>query len=242
MGIRLLPSGDSSIVIEFGDKIDPELNKKVRFMFLSMIEANIPSVTELIPTYRSLYVQYDPLTTCLEELKKQLLKVISRLDEVTFPPPRTVEIPTLYGGDYGPDLELVAEHNKLTPDEVVKIHTSMDYLVYMIGFTPGFAYLGGMSNMIATPRLETPRLKVPAGSVGIAGEQTGIYPIESPGGWNIIGKTPIKLFNIKTDPPSTLQSSDYVRFVKIDKKEYKRIQNQIEMGIYNIRIYLQEVE
>lgn len=237
MRIRFLLAGDSCIVVEFGDEINPELNRMVRFMFLSLNRAGIQGITELIPTYRSLYVQYDPLEISLEELKRRLKKVVQKFDEVELPPLRVVDVPTVYGGRYGPDLEFVAEYNGLTKEEVVEIHTSSSYLVYMIGFTPGFAYLGGVSKRIATPRLETPRLKVPAGSVGLAGEQTGVYPVESPGGWRLIGCTPIRIFDPGRDPPVVLQpTSDYVRFIRISEEEFRRIREQVKAGQYEIRI------
>jgi inhibitor of KinA len=237
MRTRFLLAGDSCIVVEFGDEIAPELNRNVRCMFLSLNQAGIQGVTELIPTYRSLYIQYDPLEISLEELKRRLKKSVQEFDEVELPSLRVVDIPTVYGGRYGPDLEFVAEYNGLTEEEVVEIHTSSSYLVYMIGFTPGFAYLGGVSKRIATPRLETPRLKVPAGSVGLAGEQTGVYPVESPGGWRLIGCTPIRIFDPGRDLPVILQpTSDYVRFVRISEEEFRRIKEQVEAGQYEIRI------
>lgn len=237
MAIRFLLAGDSCIVVEFGDEINPEINRMVRFMFLSLKREGTPGINELIPTYRSLYVQYDPLEISLEELKRRLKRVVKKFDEVKLPPLRVVEIPTVYGGRYGPDLEFVAEYNGLTQEEVVEIHTSSCYLVYMIGFTPGFAYLGGVSKRIATPRLETPRVKVPAGSVGLTGEQTGVYPVESPGGWRLIGSTPIRIFDPGRDPPVFIQpTSDYVRFIRISEKEFHKIKEQVEAEQYEIRI------
>jgi len=234
---RLLLAGDSCIAMEFGNEISPELNRMVRRMFFLVKQADIPGVLELVPTYRSLYIYYDPLRIRLEDLKRKLRELERKADEVELPPQRVVEIPTVYGGEYGPDLDFVAKYNNLTPEEVVEIHTSTDYLVYMIGFTPGFAYLGGMSKRIAAPRLETPRVKVPAGSVGIAGEQTGIYPIESPGGWRIIGRTPVKIFDPTRDPPVILQpTSDYVRFVRISEEEFHRIKRLVESGEYKVSI------
>ena len=236
MAFRFLLAGESCVVVEFGDEINLELNRMVRYMFLSLKQMSIPGITELIPTYRSLYVEYNPLLIGLEELKKRLREVDEGTDEVDISPPRVVEIPTVYGGEHGPDLEFVANYNNLTQKEVVEIHTSQDYLVYMLGFTPGFAYLGGVSERIATPRLETPRLKVLAGTVAIAGQQTGVYPVDSPGGWRLLGKTPIQLFDPDRDPPALLQpTSDYVRFVSIDEDEYQTIKEQVEAGQYQVR-------
>lgn len=234
MGSRFLLSGDSCLVMEFGDEINPELNQMVRRMSVSLAKADIRGITELVPTYRSLYIQYDPLQICLEELKSRLVEIEGSLSRIDLPPPRIVKVPTLYGGEYGPDLASVAEYHGITQREVVEIHKSRDYLVYMLGFTPGFAYLGGLSERISTPRLETPRLRVPAGTVAIAGQQTGVYPVESPGGWRLLGRTPIKLFDPHKEPPSAMQPYDYVRFVEIDEEEYEEIRSRVESGNYEI--------
>lgn len=137
---------------------------------------------------------------------------------------RTVSIPVCYGGEYGPDLEYVARHHNLTPEEVISIHSEGEYLAYMIGFAPGFPFLGGLSEKIATPRRSSPRTSIPAGSVGIAGMQTGVYPISTPGGWQLIGQTPIKLFLPEQNPPSLLQAGDIVKFEPISKEEYQELQ------------------
>jgi KipI family sensor histidine kinase inhibitor len=236
MGSIFLLSGDSCIVLEFGKKISPEINMKVLNMFNSLNEANINGVTEIIPTYRSLYINYDPLLIQLEDLKNRIRETQKCSKKIEFSSTRVVEIPTLYGGKYGPDLLFVAEYHQISPSEVVDIHTSKDYLVYMLGFTPGFAYLGELSNIISTPRLETPRLKVPAGTVAIAGTQTGIYPVESPGGWRLLGRTPIELFNPYKDPPALLKPSDHVRFIQIDEDEYKNISRNVAEGDYDMRL------
>jgi inhibitor of KinA len=141
-----------------------------------------------------------------------------------------------YGGDYGPDIEEVAAYNKITPEDVILTHSSINYLVYMIGFTPGFPYLGEVPRSIACPRLTTPRVKVPAGSVGIAGTQTGIYSLESPGGWRLIGRTPLRLFDERSDPPSLMQAGDYIRFRSITASEYERILKEIQVGKYQPEI------
>jgi len=138
-----------------------------------------------------------------------------------------VEIPVCYGGKFGPDLEIVAKHNQLTPDEVITIHSEGLYLIYMIGFAPGFPYLGGLSDKIATPRRESPRFKIPAGTVGIAGDQTGVYPIETPGGWQLIGRTPVKLFNPKHSSPTLLKTGSYIRFIPIPPKEYEQLSMEV---------------
>jgi inhibitor of KinA len=160
-----------------------------------------------------------------KDLAQRLRKIERGLSYGEVPKHRRVEIPTSYGGEFGPDLDFVASHNGLTSEEVIRIHSSQDYLVYMLGFTPGFPYLGGDLGKIATPRLGKPRMKVPAGSVGIAENQTGIYPIESPGGWRIIGRTPLKLFTPLQPPYFLLAAGDMVRFAPINQGQYAHLQS-----------------
>lgn len=223
---RFLLAGDKGLLMEFGAAIDPEINRKVRHIFLSLEKMPISGVTEVIPTYRSLLISYDPFQIGVERLKQEILDREDKLDQLEIPPPETVEIPVAYGDDFGPDLEFVAEYNKLTPEEVVEIHTSGTYLIYMLGFTPGFPFLGGLSEKIFTPRRETPRMVVPAGSVGIAKNQTGIYPIDSPGGWQLIGKTPIRLYDPTGVPPILLKAGNYLKFKRISRKEFREIANK----------------
>ncbi|MBI2846418.1 MAG: 5-oxoprolinase subunit PxpB [Chloroflexi bacterium] len=234
---RVLLAGDKAVLIEFGNSISPEINRKVHNMCIAIKQARISGITEVVPTYRSALVYYDPMKMSPDELKAKLFDLERELGTAKFPRPKVVEIPTVYGGEYGPDLEFVAQHNKLDPEEVIRIHTSTDYLVYMLGFTPGFPYLGGMSPKIATPRLETPRTKIPAGSVGIAGNQTGIYSIDSPGGWRLIGRTPLKLFDPTKDPPVAIEAGNLLRFVKIDEKEFLEIRRAVEASNYRVKTF-----
>jgi KipI family sensor histidine kinase inhibitor len=145
-----------------------------------------------------------------------------------------IEVPTVYGGEFGPDLAFVASHSRLSEAEVVQIHSGTDYLVYMMGFSPGFPYLGGMSPRIATPRLKTPRTAIPAGSVGIAQEQTGVYPVESPGGWQLIGRTPARLFDAGRQPPVLVEAGDSIRFVPIVPRQFTEIEEGIRRGTWNV--------
>jgi KipI family sensor histidine kinase inhibitor len=232
MSPRLLPAGDSALVVEYGDRIDPALNRRVRELLLATEQAAIPGVVDLVPTYRSLLVCYDPLTVSLEDLQDRLLELDTRRGELSLGPPHVIEIPTVYGGEFGPDLGFVASHNQLTEREVVEIHASADYLVYMMGFSPGFTYLGGMSGRIAAPRLKTPRTAIPAGSVGIAQQQTGIYPVESPGGWQLIGRTPVRLFDPTRRPPVLVEAGDYLRFVPIDAAAYAGLDEAARRGAW----------
>ncbi len=220
---RFLLAGDRGFLVEFGADIDPEINRKVREIFLSLDKMPIEGVTEVIPTYRSLLIFYEPAWTHPDRLKEAVLERERHVDKLEIPPPETTEIPVAYGGEFGPDLEFVAEHNGLPPEEVIEVHTSGNYLIYMIGFTPGFPFLGGLSERIFTPRLEKPRQLVPAGSVGIANNQTGIYSIDSPGGWQLIGRTPVKLYDPTRSSPILLKPGDYLKFKRISKEEFEDI-------------------
>jgi KipI family sensor histidine kinase inhibitor len=223
---RILMAGDAALVVEFGDQVDPALNLEVRELWRAVERAAIPGVTELVPTYRSLLVCYDPLAAEVNDLRDRLLQVDRHKGELGLGVPRVIRVPTAYGGEFGPDLSFVARHSGLTEAEVVEIHAGAEYLVYMIGFSPGFPYLGGMSPRIATPRLPTPRTVIPAGSVGIAQQQTGIYPVESPGGWQLIGRTPLRLFDAARLPPALFEAGDSIRFVPMSAEEFREIEGR----------------
>jgi KipI family sensor histidine kinase inhibitor len=223
---RVVPAGDQALLVEIGDGIDEQVNRRVHALGLALRQRDIACILDLIPTYRSLLVNYDPLRTDLHALKDAIAGLARTLDESILPAPRTVEIPTCYGGRFGPDLAFVADHNHLTEQEVVALHTASVCRVFMMGFSPGFTYLGGMSPRIATPRLKTPRTAIPAGSVGIAQQQTGIYPVESPGGWQLIGRTPVRLFDPVRTPPTLVEPGDIVTFVQIDEEEYRDIERR----------------
>ena len=229
---RFLPAGDVALSVELGDDISPETNRRVRYLSLAIQGESIPGIIDLVPTYRSVLVYYDPLRLTLPDLQERIRTLEEHLEKAGVQAPNLVEIPTVYGGEYGPDLGHVAEHNGITTEEVIRLHSGADYLVYMMGFTPGFTYLGGMSERVATPRLQTPRTAIPAGSVGIAEQQTGIYPTESPGGWQLIGRTPLQLFDPQRDPPVVIDAGDYVRFVPIDEIAYLELERQVRAGTY----------
>jgi inhibitor of KinA len=213
---KYLPAGDSAVMIEVGDAIDPDINRIVRGLMLALQAHPIAGMREAIPTYRSVLVMYDPVHVLFHELVEQLQEREAHLAAVDIPEPRIIEIPVVYGGEDGPDLGVVAQHAHLSPEEVIALHSEPEYLVYMLGFTPGFCYLGGMDDRLETPRLKEPRTNIPAGSVGIAGKQTGVYPIDSPGGWQLIGKTPLRLFDLHRSPPVLVQAGDVVRFVPLE--------------------------
>ena len=232
---RFLAGGDKTFFIEFGNAITPELSRRVRHFLLAIENAGIAGVIETVPAYRSLLIYYDPLKISFVELKDRLEILEQSAGDSKFPKPTVTEIPTVYDNEYGPDLEFVAEHNGLSTEEVIGIHTSNVYPIYMMGFIPGFAYLGGMSSKIATPRLATPRSRIPDGSVGIAGSQTGIYPTASPGGWQLIGRTPLELFHPQRQPPALLQAGNQVTFVRITPEEFTRIKKDVQQETYRLK-------
>ncbi len=218
--MRLFNMGDRGLLLEFGDEIREEINEKVTRMALAIQSEAVPGIVETVPTYRSLLVLYDPLILSVGDLKKKLESIEEGLRQSPFPEPRLSRIPVVYGGKYGPDLESVAEYHRTKPDEIVRLHCSRTYLVYLIGFMPGFPYMGELPESLVTPRLKTPRLSVPAGSVAIAQKQTGIYPMDSPGGWQVLGRTPVKMFDPAKDPPAYLRMGDRVQFCPISEKEF----------------------
>ncbi|WP_240627248.1 5-oxoprolinase subunit PxpB [Thermoflavimicrobium daqui] len=222
-----MPLNEYAVTIELGDQIDEIIHQRVKRLNDALEERAFLGLVEIVMTYTTLTVFYDP--TLIAKAGNEfpysfvcsyIKDLIESLDDRSPTLPNLVEIPVCYGGEYGPDLDEVAKFHGLSLEEVIQIHSEPSYLVYMIGFAPGFPYLGGMSAEIATPRKHTPSLSIPIGSVGIAGSQTGIYPISTPGGWHIIGRTPLTLFDSKKSPPSLLQAGDRVRFRPISKEQY----------------------
>lgn len=223
------PLGEQAIIIRFGTVISQETHEQVRRFAAWMDQHPIPGMIEYVPAYTTVTIFYDPFEIAETdgyrsspyELVKQLVSdALARSADILPAAGKTVEIPVLYGGELGPDLAEVAAYHQISEEEVIRIHAEGRYQVFMIGFAPGFPYIGGMSEKIATPRKKSPRLRIPKGSVGIAGKQTGIYPLETPGGWQIIGRTPVSLFRPDRNPPSLLQAGDFVRFVPISKEAY----------------------
>lgn len=223
--VRFLPCGDQAVTVEWGSTIDEHINRQVH-AFARKVEAlSHPAITEVVPTYRSATVHYRPEVFSYEELNQLLAPLAQGSAEEAEELP-VVEIPVCYGGEYGPDLEEVAQHCSLTPEEVIARHTAPTYRIYMLGFTPGFPYLGGMDPSIAAPRRKEPRIHIPAGSVGIAGEQTGVYPIVSPGGWQLIGRTPLRLFDPQREQPILLSAGAGIRFVPIDEETFRKMEEK----------------
>lgn len=209
----LKPLGDSALLVTLGDEIDPRLNQRVHALAALIHSAPLAGIRETVPAYATLLVHYDPLQLTYSQLADWLRAQFDRSDPAMTRAPRLVEIPTQYGGAPGADLEAVAATRGLSPAEVIRLHSGRDYLIYMMGFTPGFPYMGKLDEAIAAPRLATPRTLVKAGTVAIAGAQTGIYPLDSPGGWNLIGWTPLKLFDPASDPPFLFAPGDTARFI-----------------------------
>ena len=220
------PVGDRAISIDFGQVIDPKINRHIRQTIERIKELQLEGIIELVPTYCALLVEYDAMLYSYSDICNIIEPTLEEgMTDTTNELVTVVEVPTVYGGEFGPDLSFVATHNHLSEDEVVSIHSGTDYLVYMLGFIPGFTYLGGMDSRIATPRLSSPRTLIPAGSVGIAGEQTGTYPSDSPGGWQIIGRTPVTMYDMSKAQVALLKAGDYVRYVPIDESEFHRIKS-----------------
>ena len=236
---RILPVGDAAVLVEFGESIDPAINDRVYSFAESVTAADIEGIEELVPTYRSLLVQYDLHKVTYEDVAARLGEFARVAESPADTAPGgnvVVYIPMAYGGEFGPDLEAVADHNGLSSKEVIDIHSGTGYRVFMLGFAPGFPYLGGMDERIACPRLQTPRIRVVAGSVGIAESQTGVYPNDSPGGWRIIGRTPVKLFDPEAEPPAAILPGSRVVFQPVSETEYRSIAAEVEAGDYKIEI------
>lgn len=220
---RFRVCGDCAVLVEYGEGIALPVNRKVHAMARALRDRPMVGIQTVVPAYRTLSIVYDPLTIPLERLKDRLRTLEAELDTETLPPPRTVEIPVCYGGPFGPDLEFVAAHSGLALEEVIHLHSHNPYPIYAVGFAPGFCYLGGLDPRLHAPRLPTPRTRVAAGSVGIAEAQTGVYPADSPGGWRLIGRTPLNLFNPLKSDPFLYQAGDQIRFVPISPADYDRL-------------------
>jgi inhibitor of KinA len=219
---RIVPAGDSALIVEFEERIDPAINARAIALADSLQAAAIAGVRDVVPTYRSVAVFFDPLRTNYDTLLERIERDAGRPAPDAERQAEPLRIPVCYGGDLGPDLGAVAAFGGISADEVIALHASATYRVFMLGFVPGFAYMGIVDARIAAPRHSTPRVRVPAGSVGIAGVQTGIYPAETPGGWQLIGRTPIKPFDANRAQPFLMKAGDAVRFYAIDRAEYER--------------------
>jgi inhibitor of KinA len=232
---QYIPSGDSAIIIKAGTEISEEINSTIRKLLAGIEQKKIEGITDFIPSYNELMICYDPLLINFKELLIFLRSLEQGIENIELPHSSVIHVPVFYGGESGPDLGEVADYSGLSQEDVVKIHSSDSYLVYMLGFTPGFCYLGGMDERIATPRKQSPRLRIPAGSVGIADKQTGIYPMESPGGWQLIGKTPLRLFDPCKKPEFLIGAGDLIKFYPVTENDFKSIINEINEGTFIVK-------
>ncbi len=228
LGWKIEPMGDRCLMVEFGQRVDPQINRTVHAFAGQLLAEPIDGVTDVVPAFTTVAVHYRPealaepggrelphrrLTRILEAMLAR--GVASRSGEQ-----RTVEIPVCYGGEFGPDLDEVAARCALAPEQVIELHCASAHVVYMLGFAPGFPYMGGLDPKLAMPRRSTPRVRIPAGTIAIAREQSAVYTFETPGGWNLIGRTPLALFTPRSDPPTLLQPGDRVRFVPISREAF----------------------
>jgi KipI family sensor histidine kinase inhibitor len=214
--LRLFPFGDAALLVEFADEISIAASNRVRALDAAITQANIPGIIETIPAYRSLLIEYNPSQILFGDLRALVAEMANGLGNAPVVDAPVKQVPTMYGGEFGPDLADVAAMHHLSQDQVIAIHSSTIYTVYMLGFSPGFAYMGNVPESIATPRLASPRTRVPAGTVAIAGQQTGVYPQSTPGGWRMLGRTTIPLFDPQRDPACFFQPGDRVQFVPVD--------------------------
>lgn len=210
---EILPLGDSALLVQLGDEIDLITNRRVHTLAALIHASPLEGLIETVPAYTTLLIHYEPLVVKYEEIRKWVREKVGQTQDEMIRTPRHVDVPVQYGGEFGVDLQFVADYHHLQVEDVIRIHGRQTYTIYMMGFTPGFPYMGKVEDAIATPRLETPRTRVPAGTVAIAGSQTGIYPIDSPGGWRLIGHTSLRLFDPESESPFLFAPGDEVRFI-----------------------------
>jgi len=225
-GTRFQPASDQSLLITFGSEISLDAHQQIMKLLRLLQLEPVANVRNLHPAYCSLLIKFDGLRVSHDEVEAILREYLARLEEVKLPEPRQVEIPVCYGGEYGPDLEDVCALHGMSPTQAIELHSSATYLVYFLGFVPGFAYMGGLPGGLVTPRLATPRRRVPAGSVGIAGNQTGVYPFATPGGWRLIGRTPVAMFRADREELGLLSIGDRVRFTPISAERFAALEKE----------------
>lgn len=234
--IKFLPAGDCAIVAEFGNAVDIEINKKVHALAAKISKRQIKGVTELLPTFRSLMIYYNPRQTSFADIKKEIVSLENIENSAGSEKKKILKIPCCYGARFGCDLAYMENHTGLDREEIIKIHSASDYKIYMMGFLPGFVYLGGLDKRLEMPRLKTPRIKIQAGAVGIGGNQTGVYPLTSPGGWRLMGATPVDFYDPKREKPVLCAAGEYIRFVPITIGEYYDIRHMAVKGNYEVEI------
>jgi len=234
--VRFLPAGDLAVSVELGEEISREVNARVLALEYLIQQKGLPGVVETVPTFCSLLVYYDPLVVSYAELTEALRALVAEARAEVLPPARTIEIPCCYGGELGFELDGTAAKLGLTPEEVVRLHAGADYHVYFVGFTPGLPYMTGMPDRLTISRLETPRTRTPPGSVGIGGMQCCIYPVESPGGFWVLGRTPLRLYDPAAADPILLRAGDHVRFRPIDRIEFEAIAAAVSAAGFRVKI------
>ena len=236
--VEIRVMGDSAVSLVLAVEITPEINQQVHRISRAIVSENIPAVSEVLSTYSGLVVHYDPLIITLDELRDSLITLCKYNLRATQDESRVIRIPTLYGGEHGPDLNEVSNILGISESEIIRLHSSEEYLVYGLGFSPGFPYLGGLSSDLYCDRLSTPRIDVPAGSVAIAESQTGIYPVSSPGGWRLIGRTPVKMFDPGSPRPTLVEPGDFIRFRPVCAGEFEEISNLIDNNQYQPELFI----
>lgn len=230
--MEIFPAGDCALVVEFGNRIEEEINDKVHALSAYLKKREVKGIRETLPAFRSLMVFYDPSETDFFKLSKIIRHYKPSDERHCKKIKRKLIVPCCYGGEYGPDLNNMSALTGVGQKEIIRIHGETDYKIYMLGFLPGFVYLGGLNEKIAVPRLDTPRIKIPARSVGIGGNQTGVYPISSPGGWQLIGRTPLDFYDPDSASPILCKAGEYIRFVSINETEYHAIRKDIKAGSF----------
>jgi KipI family sensor histidine kinase inhibitor len=235
--MRFLPAGDAALIVEFGDRVDPALNDRALALDAALAATALPGVVETIPTYRSLLVQYDPLEIGgYDALVERLAALASATDNAgraagaAVAAARHWAVPVAYGGPFGVDLDEVAARHGLTPEQAIELHLSGDYRVYMIGFAPGFAYLGGLPEALHTPRRENPRSRTPAGSISIGGIQAAVASMELPSGWHLLGRTPVRTFHPGRAEPFLFRTGDRIRFRRIAHDAFEPLARRAGQG------------
>lgn len=226
---KIMVISDNSIIIEYPPVISQEINSNIRSLAKAVKKSLSQEIVDIIPAYHNIIIGYDCLLVDPKILCDKISALVSGIKESDADEKEIVEFPVCYESPYGLDIEDVCNIHNISKEELIRKHTAPEYLVYMIGFTPGFPYLGGMDESLATPRKKEPRSKIPAGSVGIAGSQTGVYPIASPGGWQIIGRTPLKLFDPYRDNPVMIEAGQYIKYVSISAEEFEKIESSLEV-------------
>jgi inhibitor of KinA len=224
--VRFRAASDQALLVYLGEETGLRTHQRVVRLLRLLQREPLPWLRNLQPAYCSLLVSFDACTVDHAEVESTLRGYEKRAEKIALPAPRLVEIPVCYGGEFGPDLEEVAAARKLKPERVIELHSSQTYRAYFLGFAPGFAYLGDLPDSLATPRLATPRKRVSAGSVGIAGKQTAVYPFATPGGWNLLGRTPLRMFQAEREPMGLLDVGDEVRFRPIAREEFSALENR----------------